>query len=293
MDTFRKAASLLPLKLCAELLVLPEDIRSSAEEIRMRVGRELTVLTDGEEITAVAGYKVNGDDISTVLEKATYASLHAVENQLANGYISVDGGIRIGVCGSGVMKGEHICGIREFSSIAIRIPHELIGCSDGAYKEVNSNSVRSTLIISPPGYGKTTFLRDYIRNCSNHGYRVAVADERGELAAVTASGAQYDLGAHTDIMSYVSKSEAAIMLLKTMNPQVIAMDEISCKKDLRAVSAIAGCGVKIFASAHASDIAELRRRSIYRELLAMQIFEAAVIIKCVGGERYYITEVLQ
>ena len=292
MNTFRKAVSLLPLKLGSELLVMPEEIRQNTEEIRLRNGKMLSLLVDGKEIQVAEDCKICPADISTVLERASCASLHAVENQLIHGYLSVEGGIRIGVCGSGVIKNDRLCGFCDFSSLSIRIPHEIMGCSDEAFEEINRDGIKSTLIISPPGFGKTTFLRDYIRNLSDKGYRVSVADERGELASMSNGKPQYDLGCHTDVMTGVSKAEAAVMMLKTMNPQVIAMDEISEKKDVRAVASAAGCGVRIIASAHASNTEDLRRRKIYRELMAMQIFERAVIIGNKEGRREYRIEVL-
>lgn len=278
MNTYREAAALLPINLCGELLVMPERIQSNAEELRLRVGRAVAVLSEGCEHEVAADYKICCDDLYSVLEKATFASFHSVENELAKGFITVGGGIRIGICGTAIYKSGKLSGIKNFSSMAIRIPHDIIGCSSEICRKINSDKLKSVLIISPPGYGKTTFTRDYIRCLSRKGFRVSAADERCELGAVMDGEPQYDLGPCTDIMSGVNKSEAVMMMLRAMNPDIIAMDEISEPEDVRAVSAAAGCGIRLLATAHASEIDDLRRRPVYRELLNMNIFDCAVII---------------
>lgn len=292
MNTFRKAAALLPLSLCGEALVLPEDIKASAEEMRLRCGQAMTVLSGGKEITIAPDRIITSDDLYSVMEKATCASMHAVENELSHGYLSVENGIRIGICGTGIMRKGELSGIRDFSSLAIRIPHDVSGCSREAFNKINCDSIKNVLVVSPPGYGKTTFLRDYIRCLSECGLRVAVADERGELAAVCDGTPQFDLGRSTDIMNGIKKADAAGMMLKTMNPQVIVMDEISGESDISAVASAAGCGVKIIATAHAGGISDLRCRKQYRELLSMSIFEYAVIIHNDKSGRTYTCEEL-
>lgn len=293
MNTFRYAASLLPLNLCGELLVLPEEIRYKTEEIRLRTGCAMTVLADGAEEAVADNHVISADDVISVLEKATYASLHSVENELAHGYITVEGGVRIGICGTGIIKNEKLCGIKDFSSLAIRIPHDVVGCSSEACDYINRDGIKNVLIISPPGYGKTTFLRDYIRCLSERKFRVSVADERGEISGMNEGVPQFYLGNRTDVMNGVQKSEAAIMLLKTMNPQVIAMDEISDSRDVQAVTAATGCGVKILATAHAGNVSDLMHRRIYAELIEMNIFDYAVIIGRNGKERTYKCEALK
>ncbi len=292
MNTYREAASLLPLNLCGELLVMTESIQKNAEEIRLRTGRAVTVLSQGKEYEIASSYKLETDDLYSVLEKATYASVHSVESELAKGFVTVDGGIRIGICGTAVYKADRLGGIKDFSSMAIRIPHDIYGCSSKLYKSINADGLKNVLIISPPGFGKTTFMRDYIRNLSTDNFRVSVADERSELAAVTDGEPQFDMGPRTDVMNGVKKAEAVMMLLKAMNPDVIAMDEISEAEDISAVSAALGCGVKILATAHASGTDDLKRRKIYREMLELGLFEYAVIIKKTGGTRQYACEAL-
>ena len=293
MNTFRYAASLLPLYLCGELLVLPEEIRNKAEEIRLRTGCAMTVLADGKENAVANNHVISADDILSVLEKATYASLHTVENELVHGYITVECGVRIGICGTGIIKNGKLYGIKDFSSMAIRIPHDIVGCSSEVCNYINRDGIKNVLIISPPGYGKTTFLRDYIRCLSERKFRVSVADERGEISGMNEGVPQFYLGNRTDVMNGVQKSEAAIMLLKTMNPQVIAMDEISDSRDVQAVTAATGCGVKILATAHAGNVSDLKRRRIYAELIEMNIFDYAVIIGRNGKERTYKCEALK
>ncbi|MDO4815392.1 MAG: stage III sporulation protein AB [Bacillota bacterium] len=278
MNTYREAASLLPINLCGELLVMPERIQANAEELRVRAGRPVAVLSEGREYEVAPNYKICCDDLYSILEKATFASFHSVENELAKGFITVGGGIRIGICGTAIYKSGKLSSIKNFSSMAIRIPHDIIGCSSEICEKINSHELKSALIISPPGYGKTTFARDYIRNLSKKGFRVSVADERCELCAVMDGVPQYDIGPCTDVMNGVSKSDAVMMMLRSMTPHIIAMDEISEPEDVRAVSAASGCGIKLLATAHAAEIDDLRRRPVYRELLNMNIFDCAVII---------------
>lgn len=290
MNIYNKAASLLPMRLYSEILAAPENLRLKSEEIRLRAGQAPSLLCEGVEYRLGNELCVSQDDLDTVLEKATGASVHSYENSIANAYISVDGGIRIGICGTAVMDCGTVCGIRSLSSLAIRIPHDISDCADELYSEHFSGRFKNTLLISPPGCGKTTLMRSLIKNLSYAGMRVSVADERGELGAVYEGEAQYDLGPCTDIMSFAPKSEAALMMLRAMNTQVLAVDEISASKDVRALIEAFGCGINILASAHASGVSDLYKRPVYRELMNAKMFEYIIIISAEHGIRNYVVK---
>ena len=283
MNTYEKALGLLPRRLLTECSDIPS---SEAEEFRLRAGRRATLLIGGTE-TPISSVPVDTSDIDSVIERATNASVHTAQSSIAKGFINCSGGIRIGLCGTGIIDKDKVTGMRGISSLAIRIPHEIRGCGQAAIDKVKADTVGSVLILSPPGYGKTTFLRECIRQLSDSGKRVSVADERGELAAVHRGVPQFDLGKESDIMSGVPKAQAVMMLLRAMNPQIIAMDEISSPEDVEAAETASGCGVRLIATAHAADKSELYRRPVYRRLLELGVFKNTVVIENRCGRRSY------
>lgn len=287
LNSFNAAASLLPMRVYSELLVLPDELRSRAEEIRLRNGQYIQIDCGSSTAELDAMDRVGSELIDAVMERASEASVHAVEGCIAKGYMSIRGGIRLGICGTAVMRSGSVCGMREISSLALRIPHEVNDCAADAFSMLYSDGLQSTLIISPPGLGKTTCLRSFIRRLSDSGVRVSLADERGEIAAVHRGQAQFDVGKNTDIISSAPKAAAAVLLLKAMNPQLIAMDEISSSEDLEAVDAVTGCGVKLLASVHASGVEELKSRPIYRNMLRKRLFRYALVISRSGADRQY------
>ena len=288
MNTYEKALGLLPRRLLTECSDIPS---SEAEEFRLRAGRRATLLIGGTE-TPISSVPVDTSDIDSVIERATNASVHTAQSSIAKGFINCSGGIRIGLCGTGIIDKDKVTGMRGISSLAIRIPHEIRGCGQAAIDKVKADTVGSVLILSPPGYGKTTFLRECIRQLSDSGKRVSVADERGELAAVHRGVPQFDLGKESDIMSGVPKAQAVMMLLSAMNPQIIAMDEISSPEDVEAAETASGCGVRLIATAHAADKSELYRRPVYKRLLELGVFKNTVVIENRCGRRSYSYEEL-
>ena len=288
MNTYEKALGLLPRRLLTECSDIPS---SEAEEFRLRAGRRATLLIGGTE-TPISSVPVDTSDIDSVIERATNASVHTAQSSIAKGFINCSGGIRIGLCGTGIIDKDKVTGMRGISSLAIRIPHEIRGCGQAAIDKVKADTVGSVLILSPPGYGKTTFLRECIRQLSDSGKRVSVADERGELAAVHRGVPQFDLGKASDIMSDVPKAQAVMMLLRAMNPQIIAMDEISSPEDVEAAETASGCGVRLIATAHAADKSELYRRPVYKQLLELGVFKNTVVIENRCGRRSYSYEEL-
>lgn len=293
MNKLSSAASMLPITLNGELLVLPEQERERIEEIRLRAGQAMTVLINGAEKPVATKHTVTVSDLESVLEHASGASVHSFESSIAKGYINVKGGIRLGLCGTAVMRSGTVSGIRNLSSLSLRIPKEIHGCAIGELDTMLKNGLTDILIVSPPGSGKTTCLREFVRVLSYRGKRVTVADERGEIAAVSDGVAQFDVGNHTDIITDAPKAQAAMMLIRAMNPDVLAMDEISSKEDIQAVLEASGCGVKLLATAHAGSVKDLYSRKQYRKLMQMKIFKYCLFIENSRGVRSYQIEELK
>ena len=282
MDYVKKALALLPDGLCTRA---DELTAARPEELRLRRGRRATALVDGAE-RVISDRAVTEKDIAALLERVTGASLHTVIGELRNGYIN-SGGLRVGVCGTAVIKDGDVSGFRDFSSVNIRIPALFTGDMEAAWAELRRARGASVLLISPPGGGKTTALRELIRRTADTMTRVAVVDERGELTAAEDGELGFDLGAHSDVMTGVKKSRAALMLLRAMNPDMIAVDEITERADADAMREITGCGVALYATAHAARLEELSRRALYRELLDEHIFQYVMEISGTGRARRY------
>jgi len=287
MDGYQAALDVLPERIRSAAAALGVSERQVAMEFRLRCGYAPTVLLPTGERRLADG-AVQPRELRRILELSSGASPYAVAENLRAGFITADRGVRIGFCGETVATETGIRTIRELSSAAVRIPRELRGCADG----LCTRPFVSVLILSPPGIGKTTLLRDMIRQYSDSGLRVALADERGEVAALCHGEPGYDVGRCTDVLSGGRKSETAVMLLRSMGPDILAMDEITAQPDIDACEMVSHCGVGILATAHAGSIRELQERPLYRGLLSRRIFCRAILISKIGCRRIYREEKL-
>ena len=287
-ERFAAAAALLPKELRAAALALPEEQRGLCEELRLRLGHPPTLrLPDAERPFAAA--PVTQRTLEDVLLAATGASVHAHAQELRRGYVSAPGGVRVGVCGTAVCAGGGVETLRAPSSVCIRVVRQIPGAGCALYGALHG---RSVLVISAPGGGKTTFLRELVRFLSDGGTRVALVDARGELAGMGADGPGFEVGRCTDVLTGAPKAEGALMLLRAMAPECVAMDEVSAPSDAAAVAALVGCGVRVLATAHAASRYELLRRGVYRRLLDAGAFDALVTISGRGAARRYAMEAL-
>jgi len=252
---------------------LQEKDLSGIEEIRMYVGQPILLcFWDREE---QCWPRCTADDLEEVILSACRQSVYAYTETLRHGYITVDGGHRIGVCGSGVLHNGSVQNINNITSLVIRVARQVLGCADMLLPYVNN----SVLILGPPGSGKTTLLRDLIRLLSDkEQQKIAVVDERAEISAATRGSAQLQIGKRTNVLVNVPKAAAFMMLLRTMSPQWIAVDEITSAEDVGIMDQIAYCGVKLIATAHALDASELKKRPLYIELMKREIFQTFVVL---------------
>ena len=274
---YEEAARVLPGRLREQALAQPPEVRQMAEDFRLRAGRPLVVLLpEGERSLGAA---VTPEDLETLCDLATDYSRYAAEETLREGYLSVRGGFRVGLCGTAVMKDGESTALRDLSSAAVRIAREQRGIGEAvAPRLFRDGRYQNTLLLSPPG--------------GRPGLRVSLIDERGEVAVMVRGRPQMDVGPRTDVLDACPKALGIPMALRAMNPQVIAVDEITAEADLRAAMQAAGCGVGLLATIHAADAAELTQRPLYRQLLAEKVFRLAVRIRRDEAGRTYEVEEL-
>lgn len=282
-ERLQQAARCIPTELRAALYAVSPMEQKCCEEIRLRVGQPLTISIGGKE-ESIGNRNVTQPELEQTLQKAADYSLHTFADSLRQGFITVQGGHRIGICGQIAAQEGHILSYRRISSLNIRIARQIVGAADEMLIDEirQEDRLYNALIFSPPGRGKTTLLRDLSRQLSDSGVRTAFADERSELAGLYEGVPQFDIGRHTDVIDGCPKAEAAMILLKTMSPQLLVLDEITSEHDIRAAEYASHCGVAVLASAHAWDIQDFTLRPLYRKLFDAKIFDK---IFCIAPDR--------
>ncbi len=244
---------------------------TDAYEIRMRPNKPLTIyFTDGQYYVSrhgmltqdsLSAVRVTHAHIEEALEIASKSSVYSVADEIREGYITIAGGNRIGICGNAVTEEGHISFIKEVSGLNYRLACEINGAADKVWDFVyKNNEVKNTLIISPPGAGKTTMLRDIARRISYEGINVSVVDERREIAAMHEGRAAFDMGPCTDVLSGAPKDEGMLMMLRSMAPDVIVTDEIGKQSDAAAIEKIINSGVKIITTVHGRNVRQIQKR---------------------------------
>ena len=293
---WEQAAAVLPEQRLRSLCALDRDRLDELEELRLRRGFPMTALLPEGEVET-DGPPIGEDDLRQVVENATQASAHTALDRVRQGFVTLRGGHRVGLCGSVVKREGQIVTLRDISSLSIRVARPVTGQAAELMPRLTERGVfLSTLILAPPGAGKTTLLRELVRGLSDGAagppVRVGVADERGEIAALWQGEPQLRVGRHTDVIDGCSKAEGLSILIRGMNPQVAAVDEITDPADVQAITEAAGCGVALIATAHGAGREDLARRPVYRTLLENGIFRRLVVIERQGRGRDIRVEVL-
>lgn len=260
-----------------------EKHRESVFEIRLRSGRQIQI--KGAGFDEFIGREVNRQRMKDILSALMDFSIYAREEEIRQGYFTMPDGCRVGVCGRVSMQEDKITGITHIGSISIRIAREIIGCGERLIPHIIKNDhLRSLLIASLPGMGKTTCLRDIARILSENGFLVAIADERQEIAICRQGSPSVNVGKRTDIMYGCPKWIAIGQMIRSMSPQVIIADEIGCSEDVQALMDAKRSGIAIITSAHGNDIEELRNRRYIGDMIRSGIFSSVAFLEGKPGK---------
>lgn len=269
--------------------------RTDITELRFRVGLPLMIRTvsgdyffqkDGK-LTKDEGYPyiVTAETMKRMFQKISQYSVFAFKEELKEGFLTLKGGHRVGLCGKIYYDGEGMRQIQNISSFNIRISRQLQGCSEDFFPYlIKKREFLNTLLISPPGGGKTTYLRDLIRIISDGtrhfpGKQISVVDERSEIGNRSGSTEGFYLGKRTDLMDNCPKAEGMLMMLRSMGPQVLAADEIGDARDIDALRYIRNCGCQLLMTVHGYDLDDIMKRPFLGPYLVQYPFDRYVIIR--------------
>lgn len=294
---FHEILEIMPVSLRKILQSIPNHTINNIEEIRLRVNKPLIINVGGKDyfitkngIATINKHNivmVNKLDIETCFQLVTDYSPYALEEEIRNGFITIKGGHRVGICGKTIIEKNRVKTIKDISGLNIRFSKEKIGCGEKVIKYLieREDSIYNTLIISPPQCGKTTILRDIVRLISNgvprlgfKGINIGVVDERSEIAGCYNGVPQNDVGIRTDILDGCPKAEGMIMLIRSMSPKVIVTDEIGRDEDIYALKEAINAGVKLITTIHGDSVEEVCRRDNISSLIKDKIFERIIIL---------------
>jgi stage III sporulation protein AA len=280
---------------------LPGGFMDGTREIRLRAGLPLTLVhRDGEftvsaesALNAGEPFKPDKSQIFKCVELIGGYSVYAFEEEIRNGYVTLPGGHRVGMTGKAVVEGGRVKTLKNINGLNVRISHEVKGCADDVMGFVvkNGGVVLHTMIISPPGCGKTTLLRDVARQLSDGvnglitGRSVGIVDERSEIAGCYMGVAQNDVGSRTDVLDACPKKEGMLMLLRGMGPKVVVVDEIGGDGDARAVEDVITGGAAIICTAHGAAPEETFKRPSMAKLFETRVFERFIFLEAPGGAK--------
>jgi stage III sporulation protein AA len=288
----------LPVNIRRLVAALPDPVLDSVEEIRVRQGKPLIIgLSSGDIFLdqegkparqAAGAYHVTAADMENLINLISGSSLYALEEELRTGFITLPGGHRAGITGRAVLDGGKVRTLKNLSCCNLRVSREVKGAASALLPHIinkRSGGIYHTILVSPPRCGKTTMLRDIIRQISSGvkglvypGLTVGLVDERSEIAGCYRGVPQRDVGIRTDVLDGCPKAEGMMMLLRSMGPQVIAADEIGRREDVDAMEEVLNAGIKILITAHGSSLAELAERPVLSRLIRSKMIERYVVL---------------
>lgn len=281
--------------------VCKDDI--NIEEIRLRSQKPLILNANNKDYfyninsnkldkRMNSPYIVSKEDIEQTFQIICKYSIHSFMDDIKKGFITLRGGHRVGLVGKVIVEDGQVKNIKHISSLNIRVSREIIGCSDKILKHVikGDNQVNNTLIISPPQCGKTTLIRDIVRNLSNgnekygfKGIKVALIDERNEISGSYLGSSQMDVGIRTDIIETCPKDLGIVMLLRSMSPNLIVTDEIGSLDEIKALYTALNGGVSLITTVHGDSIEDIKNRKEMSNLLDQDLFKKVIILSAKKG----------
>ncbi|MCQ6273737.1 stage III sporulation protein AA [Bacillus sp. V3B] len=275
--------SFLPKSISDQMKKIPPTERKKIEEIRVRVHRPLEISIRGN--AHFLSYIVQPEDAVHLLNKISQFSIYALEEELKRGYITIEGGHRVGLAGKVILDDGKVKAIRDISSFNIRIAKEKIGIADPLINDIYVGNWLHTMIIGPPQTGKTTLLRDIARIISSGGEKgqfeaskVGIVDERSEIAGCVAGIPQMSFGPRIDVLDACPKAEGMMMMIRSMSPDVLVVDEIGRQEDSEAIMEAVNAGIKLIMTTHGQSLDEIRKRPTLKTILNEQIFQRFIIL---------------
>lgn len=297
--------AILPPSIRGLLIIQADSVLNRVEEIRVRENRPLELTLQGECIyvtkegklvqEAAQAYMPDRNDCRQLLDLLTNHSVYTLEEELKRGFITMRGGHRVGLSGKAVLESGAVKQLRDVSSFNIRIAREIIGAGESILPKIldsSNRTVHHTLIVSPPQQGKTTLIRDLARMISSgewadpqmpsSGLKVGIVDERSEIAALVKGIPSFNIGPRTDVLDGCPKAEGMMMMIRSMSPDVLIVDEIGRAEDAAAIHEALHAGIRVIATAHGRSFEDLRRRPMLKQLMDEQVFTRY----CILGHNY-------
>lgn len=282
LSPFEQAIDYIPARVRRELARIPSTVKNEVQEVRIRIGRAPSICIKGREheigeFTSAQNIIIDSNDIDECFNYICEYSIHSYQKELAQSYITVKGGHRVGISASAVVKSGRVDTIKDISGLNIRIARQMLGSADSLMNQSLNSGPKGLLIVGPPTCGKTTILRDICRQLGGF-YKLSIIDERGEIAAVYRGEPQNNIGRFSDVFDGYPKAIGILTAIRVMSPQVIVCDEIGNEEECRELMSSVNSGVHIIASAHAGTIDELYERKHIMKLISSGVFTEIILL---------------